>query len=405
MLKFHYQQKRMNIKKKGEINAVSHKLIIPPVLYSGQGSIAEGIGETVKKENAKKVLVFTDKGIIGAGLLDLLLDALKDSQADYEIFDELNPEPSYLDVEKLRRQAEESQGDFIVAFGGGSVMDAAKLCSILKGSDYSVKDLLENPALGRKQMKLVAIPTTCGTGSEATCNAIVAVPEEQVKKGIVNHAMIPDVVILDSTVIKKLPKAIVAATGVDALAHAVECYTSKKATPLSDTYALAGAKLIFEHIRKAYAEPDNLEAKEAMLLGAFYGGVAITGSGTTAVHALSYPLGGKYHIAHGVSNAIIFGHVMRMNKEACKAQLAALCDAVWPSFSSSGVEEKADYVIREIEDIIRFTQIPTDLQSFGVKKEDLEFLVEAGSRQTRLLVNNRKELTLDDIRSIYLKVL
>ena len=181
---------------------MNHQLIIPSVLYTGEGSIAGSIKEVLAKEQAKKVLVFTDKGIIGAGLLNLLLDALKERGTAYEIFSDLRPEPSYEDVEKIRRQAENSEGDLIVAFGGGSVMDAAKLVSILKGSDYSVKDLLADPSLGRKQMKSVAIPTTCGTGSEATCNAIVAVPEEEVKKGIVNTAMIPDYVILDAQVIK-----------------------------------------------------------------------------------------------------------------------------------------------------------------------------------------------------------
>lgn len=384
---------------------VKNQLMIPSNLYFGEGCIAESVAEILKKENAGKVLVFTDEGIIQEGLIDLLLDVLEASQTEYKVFSDLRPEPAYMDVEHIRRQAEESAGDMIIAFGGGSVMDAAKLCSILKGSDYTVKDLLGDPSLGRKQMKMVAIPTTCGTGSEATCNAIVAVPEEEVKKGIVNNNMIPDYVILDSQVIRRLPKRIVAATGVDALAHAVECYTSKKATPLSNVYALAGAKLIFANIRRAYADPDDMEAKSNMMLGAFYGGVAITGSGTTAVHALSYPLGGKYHIAHGVSNAILFAHVMRMNKEACVKQLAELCDAIYPSLYRADDNTKADYVISEIEDIVKFTEIPTDLYSFGVKKEDLDFLVDSGSKQTRLLVNNQKELTLEDIRSIYLKVL
>lgn len=382
-----------------------NQIIIPAVTYSGEGCIENGIQEILKKENAKKVLVFTDKGIIGASLIDLLLKPLSALGVDYEIFSDLKPEPSYQAVEQIRSEAEKSEGDLIIAFGGGSVMDAAKLCSILKGSSYSVKDLLQDPLLGKKQMKLVAIPTTCGTGSEATCNAIVAVPEEEVKKGIVNTAMIPDYVILAPEVIKKLPKAIVAATGVDALAHVVECYTSKKATPLSNTYASAGAKLIFSNIRKAYAESDNMEAKSNMMLGAFYGGIAITGSGTTAVHALSYPLGGKYHIPHGVSNAILFAHVMRMNKESCKNQLAELCDVINPSMNSESLDKKADYVIDEIADIVKFTEIPTDLYGFGVKKEDLDFLVDAGSKQTRLLTNNRKPLSLDDIREIYLKVL
>lgn len=384
---------------------MTNQIIIPSGLYAGEGSIQESVGEIIKKENAKKVLVFTDNGIIGAGLLDILLNALKENSVAYEVFSDLRPEPSYRDVEQMRKQAEDSEGNLIIAFGGGSVMDAAKLCSILKGSNYTVKDLLSDPTLGKKQVKIVAIPTTCGTGSEATCNAIVAVPEEEVKKGIVNNAMIPDYVILDAQVIRKLPKSIVAATGVDALAHAVECFTSKKATLLSNTYALAAAKLIFKNIRKAYTDPNDMDAKSAMMLGAFYGGVAITGSGTTAVHALSYPLGGKYHIAHGVSNAILFAHVMKMNKEACAEQLAELCDEINPELYAAPISEKANYVIGEIADIVKYTEIPTDLYSFGVKKEDLDFLVDSGSKQTRLLVNNRKELTLDDIRSIYLMVL
>ena len=249
------------------------------------------------------------------------------------------------------------------------------------------------------------IPTTCGTGSEATCNAIVAIPEEQSKKGIVNAEMIPDYVILDAQMIAGLPASIVAATGVDALAHVVECYTSKKATPLSDTYAVAGAKLIFQNIEKAYKNPDDMEAKNNMLLGAFYGGVAITGSGTTAVHALSYPLGGKYHIPHGVSNAILFAHVMAFNKDACADRLAALCDAVYPEHACGRAEEKADFMIERIASIVENTEIPVDLNTFGVKMDDLDFLVNAGSQQQRLLVNNRKELSLEDIRSIYLKVL
>lgn len=284
-------------------------------------------------------------------------------------------------------------------------MDAAKLCCVLKDADYTIKDLLNDPTLAKKQIKTVMIPTTCGTGSEATCNAIVAVPEEQSKKGIVNDSMIPDYVVLDSNMIRKLPKSIVAATGVDALAHVVECFTSKKATPFSDTYAVAGAKLIFHNIREAYNNPDNMEAKSNMMTGAFYGGVAITGSGTTAVHALSYPLGGKYHIAHGVSNAILFAHVMEFNKDACSKRLAILCDAVYPEHAGKSEDEKAQYMIDQIADIVKVTNIPTDLKEFGVKPEDLDFLVDAGSKQQRLLVNNMKELSLNDIRNIYLKVL
>ena len=383
---------------------MGYQIKIPACIYGGEGCI-ENINNIIEKENAKKLIVYTDKGIRKAGLLYIFTRVVDEIEAEYKVIDDLTAEPAYQDAERVIREAEDYSADLIIGIGGGSVMDAAKLCSVLKGADYTIRDLLKDPTRARKQVKTVMIPTTCGTGSEATCNAIVAIPEEESKQGIVNDSMIPDYVILDSQMIRKLPKSIVAATGVDALAHVVECYTSKKATPFSDTYAAAGARLIFHNIREAYSNPDNMEAKNSMLLGAFYGGVAITGSGTTAVHALSYPLGGKYHIAHGVSNAILFAHVMEYNKEACKDRLAQLCDAVFPEQNSKNVDEKADYMIGQIADIVKVTDIPTDLNQFGVKMEDLDFLVDAGSKQTRLLVNNMRELSLEDIRTIYKRVL
>ena len=383
---------------------MSYQIRIPSCIHGGEGCV-EKVREIIARERAEKILVFTDKGIRSTGIADILRRILEGSGTEYRIFDDLIPEPSYQDVERVVKETENFRGDLIIAIGGGSVMDTAKLCSVLKDAEYTVKDLLDDPAIAKKQIKTVMIPTTCGTGAEATCNAIVAVPEEQSKKGIVNDNMIPDYVLLDAQMIRRLPRSIVAATGVDALAHVVECYTSKKATPFSDTYAMEGAKLLFHNIRAAFAEQDNMEAKNSMLLGAFYGGVAITGSGTTAVHALSYPLGGRYHIAHGVSNAILFAHVMEFNKDACSRRLASLCDGVFPELAGRTEEEKAQYMIDQIADIVKATEIPTDLSTFGVKMEDLDFLVDAGSRQQRLLVNNMKELSLDDIRNIYLKVL
>ena len=289
-------------------------LKLPVCTHLGEGSV-KVVPEIIRRENAKKVVVFTDQGVRQSGVCDVLLRELAD--ISYAVLDDIPREPSYLDVEKIAGQLEAMACDLIVAIGGGSVMDTAKLCSILKGAPYTIRDLLQDPAQGRKQVKTVFLPTTCGTGSEATCNAIVAIPEESVKKGIVNDAMIPDYAVLDPLTIRHLPKSIVAATGVDALAHVVECYTSLKATDFSNMFAMTGAKLIFKNLVRAYEDPDDMEAKTAMMLGAFYGGVAITASGTTAVHALSYPLGGKFHIAHGVSNAILFAPVMRCNRPAC----------------------------------------------------------------------------------------
>ena len=377
------------------------QLTIPGVTYAGPGSI-EKILEIIEKEGVSSVLLFTDKGIRSTGLT-APIEALCADVA-LTVIDDLATEPSYQDVERVIAEVEDSRIDLIIGVGGGSVMDAAKLASIVIGADYGVCDLLKDPTIAKKYIKSLMIPTTCGTGSEATCNSIVAVPEQQSKQGIVNTCMIPDYVILDAAMIHGLPPKIVASTGVDALAHVVECFTSKKATILSDTYAKEGARKIFRNIREAYADADNMKAKTELLIGAYYGGIAITGSGTTAVHALSYPLGGKYHIPHGVSNAILFAHVMEFNKDACADRLALLCDAVYPEKYAETVEAKADYIISEIKDIVAKVQIPTNLEELGVKKEDIDFLVEAGSQQQRLLVNNCKELSLDDIRYLYNKL-
>lgn len=378
-------------------------ITIPSVTYAGQGSI-NYLEEIIAKEKADSIMVFTDKGIRAAGLCKPVED-LCSKTGKITVIDDLTAEPAVQDIERVISEAGHEKIDLIVGVGGGSVMDAAKLASIILGAPYSLRELMADAKIAKKYIKTVMLPTTCGTGSEATCNAIVAIPEQESKQGIVNNCMIPDYVILDVNMIAKLPQKIIAATGVDALAHVVECYTSKKATMLSDTYAKEGAVKLFRNIRRAYNTADDMEAKAEMMLGAFYGGVAITGSGTTAVHALSYPLGGKYHIPHGVSNAILFAHVMEFNKDACKERLAELCEAIYPEYAAKSTDEKADKVIAEIAAIVKETNIPTSLLEFGVKPEDIDFLVNAGSQQQRLLVNNCKELSLDDIRFIYQKVM
>ena len=219
--------------------------------------------------------------------------------------------------------------------------------------------------------------------------------------------MIADFVILDGRLIKNLPMKIAAATGVDALCHAIECFTSTKANPFSNTFALEALDLIMNNIIEACTNSEGMDAKNKMLLGSFYAGVAITASGTTAVHALSYPLGGKYHIAHGVSNAILLMPVMRFNEPVIKERLALAYDRVvhQPTENLTTVDEKANYMIEKMGEIVKTLEIPTSLETFNVPKEDLDVLVEAGMQVTRLLVNNMREVTPEDARKIYLEVL
>lgn len=311
-------------------------------------------------------------------------------------------------VQKIVDEFKHSGADLIVACGGGSVMDAAKLASILVTDEYGVKELLDNPGMAKKCVPIVLIPTTAGTGAEVTPNAIVGVPEKELKIGIVNENMIADYVILDARLIKNLPRKIAAATGVDALAHCVECFTSNKANPFSDMYALEGADLIINNIEKACDDPSAMTEKNRMQMAAYYGGLAITASGTTAVHALSYPLGGKYHIAHGVSNAILLAPVMRFNAQdpAFRQRLALLYDRCCHEETKvSTVDEKSAWMMARMEHIVRHLDIPTSLTEFNVPKEDLEGLVEAGMQVQRLLVNNMRKVEPQDARAIYQEVL
>ena len=379
-----------------------YSLKMPARVFGGNGSLAE-IENIVHGKS--KIAVFTDKGIEGAGLLELPLGYIRKAGATSIVLDELPTEPTYVQAQEIIEQFRETGAEMIIAIGGGSVMDIAKLASIAATDDYTVKDMLDQPLLGKKQIETVLIPTTAGTGSEATPNSIVAVPEKELKVGIVNPEMMADAVILDSVMIKRLPMKIAAATGIDALAHAIECFTSNKANPFSNLFAMEALKLIFGNIEKACTDPEAMQEKDNMLIAAFYGGVAITASGTTGVHALSYPLGGKYHIAHGVANAMLLAPVMRFNKDACLDEFEQIYDAVMPAAPKMGKEEKADAVLERMEQIIRSLRIPQSLAEFHVQKGEMEALVEAGMQVTRLLDNNRKKITSEDARKIYQEIL
>lgn len=383
-----------------------YQLKMPRAVYCGADVLSK-ITEIIRETGAKKLIILTDRGIRAAGLLSLVEDAVRASGAAYAVLDGIEAEPTYMAVQGIIDQCRQIGADMVLACGGGSVMDTAKLASVLMTDDYDIRDLLDAPGRARKCMPSILVPTTAGTGSEATPNAIVAVPEKMLKVGIVNDSMIADYAVLDARMIRNLPRSIAAATGVDALAHAIECYTSNKANPISDTFALEALDMILSNIEAACDGADQMEAKSSMLLAAFYAGVAITASGTTAVHALSYPLGGKYHIAHGVSNAMLLVPVMKFNEPYCRERLAKAYDRCCHDESRcQSAEEKSAWIIRRLDEIVRHLDIPTSLsRDFHVPREDLDGLVEAGMQVKRLLNNNIRNLTAEDARKIYLEVL
>lgn len=385
----------------------NYNLKMPHAVYGGENAM-DNIAVIIENLKAKKVAMFTDKSLRQLGLFDMPEAVVKKTGVEYYVLDDLPPEPSYMAVQTVVDQFKVNGADLIVACGGGSVMDAAKLASILVTEEYGVKELLDNPGMAQKCVPIVLIPTTAGTGAEVTPNAIVGVPEKELKIGIVNENMIADFVILDARLIKNLPRRIAAATGVDALAHCIECFTSNKANSFSDMYALEGCNLILNNIEKACDDPTAMEEKNRMQMAAYYGGLAITASGTTAVHALSYPLGGKYHIAHGVSNAILLAPVMRFNSRdpAFRQRLAEAYDrCCHETTKADTVDAKAAWMIARMEEIVKHLEIPSSLKEFNVPSEDLEGLVSAGMQVQRLLVNNMVAITPEDARKIYQEVL
>lgn len=381
----------------------SYTLKLPKAVYAGKNAMLKLEG-VLKEAGATKVALFTDASIFELGLADGAIEIIKGLGLGVEVCSDLAIEPTYAEVQKIVDWFCESGCDFIVAIGGGSVMDASKLVSVLATSEYTVHDLLGDPSLARKQVKTVMVPTTAGTGAEATPNAIVAVPEDELKVGIVSDEMVADVVILEADMIKNLPRSIAAATGLDALCHAIECFTSNKANPMSDTFALEALDLILNNIERACDDPEAMDAKRAMQLASFYAGIAITASGTTAVHALSYPLGGRFHVAHGVSNAILLMPVMHYNEPACRELFAKAYDRCVAGDAAT-VEEKSAALLARMDEIVKHLDMPENLAALGVEDVDIDSLVASGMEVTRLLVNNMREVTPEAAKMIYEQII
>ena len=373
-------------------------------IVAGPDSI-EQIADIVKDYGASRVLIISDKGVARAGLIDRPKALLEAAGIAVSILDDTPPEPEVEQANAIVTAAKNSGCDMVVGIGGGSAMDVAKLTAVLLNNDVTLRELLDKAPIPRRGLPTLMIPTTAGTGSETTPNSIVLVPEDELKVGIVSPKLMPDCVILDPKMTLGLPPAITASTGMDALCHAIECYTSKKGNPFSEMIALKAISLITRSIRRAFNTGTDIDARHDMLLGAMYGGMCIATSSTTAVHALAYPLGGKYRIAHGVSNAILLPFVMRFNavgnEDKFRDVAVAMGLDVDPADSKAATEE----FIEAIFELNRDLRIPSDLKRWNITAADLETLVEGAAKVTRLLDNNPRPMDKADIRAIYTQLI
>ncbi|ACA96053.1 MULTISPECIES: iron-containing alcohol dehydrogenase [Burkholderia cepacia complex] len=354
----------------------------------------------------KRIALITQPSMEALGIVDRVIESLDAKDVDVRIIRGVEPEPTIGNVETVfNEQIAPFAPQAILSIGGGSVLDAAKLFAVRLTNDEPLRNWLGIDLIKHPGVPMILVPTTAGTGSEVTPNAIVTLPDESLKVGIVSRHLLPQIVILDPELTLGLPKPITAATGMDAFVHALESYISTKANPISDMYAMESMRLIGANIVDAYENGQSLKAREAMMLGSMYGGLALTAAGTAAVHALAYPLGGMFNVTHGVANAMLLPHVMAFNLDAIEDRLANVARALDLASKAGTDADAARKLIDKMEEWTAAVDIPQDLRKFGVSEAHLDALSVAASKVKRLLGNNPKALTLDDMKSIYRRLL
>lgn len=347
-------------------------------------------------------VVVTDRNIEAIPAVQALMGQLRDQIPGISVVNSVPPEPSQHDVAAIIATLSRPQVDMVIGIGGGSVLDVAKLLSVLCIDAAPSLDALLAGEKPQRRTRSILIPTTAGTGSEATPNAILAIPEKETKVGIISPVMLPDVVALVPELTTSMPAHIASSTGIDALCHLIECFTANVANPVSDNYALIGMKKLFANLETTLREPENLQARLEMLWASYYGGASIAHAGTHLVHALSYPLGGRYHLPHGVANAILLAPCMRFVRPAAVSKFAQAYDLLPDADVRLSDEEKSHALVDYFTALVARLQLPASLEALGISPDHLPWLVEAALDVQRLMNNVPMAVTADDVRAVYL---
>jgi alcohol dehydrogenase len=348
-----------------------------------------------------RLCVVTDGLLHRSGLLDPALAGLAANGWNTTVVDDVIADPPEHIVLAATSHARETGAEIVLGLGGGSSMDVAKLLAVLVPQQEQVlADMYGVNRITVSRLPLVQMPTTAGTGSEVTAVSIVTVGEAK-KMGVVAPQLIADLAILDAELTLGLPVAATAATGFDAMVHAIEAYTSARLkNPVSDMLAVKALELLSRNLLSACENGNNREAREAMLLGATFAGQAFANSPVAAVHALAYPIGGIYHVPHGLSNALVLPHVLKFNAEAAAQLYAELADVVVPAATGSA-ESKTQALIVHLEQMIAATRIPSTLREVGIERDGLKRMASDAMLQTRLLINNPRPVSEADAFEIY----
>jgi alcohol dehydrogenase class IV len=374
----------------------------PHLILAGIGSL-ESLGEEAKALEAKKALLVTDRGVIESGIGEKVNALLEKEGIAIDIFDRVISDPDIGCAEACIELAKSNRYDLILGVGGGSSMDIASVASVMCTNPGTVQDYLGVNLVKNPGIPTILIPTTAGTGAEATPNAILTDVEAKLKKAVVSPYILPRVAIVDPLLTVSMPPAVTSSSGIDALTHAIETYTSNNATILSELFSKEAIIRIGRSLRTAVANNNNLEARYDMSIASLYAGIAITNAGVTAVHALAYPLGGQFNVAHGIANGLLLPYVMEFNVLGDIPKFAAIAQFLGEKVEHLPLLEQAYRAAESVKAIYSDLKIPQSLTELGVPRDTIPEMAKAAMNVTRLMANNPREMTAEDVEGIYEK--
>ncbi|MCH4826347.1 iron-containing alcohol dehydrogenase [Planococcus halocryophilus] len=380
---------------------MSNKITFVPISYTGWDSLEHLVSE-VTRLNASNILIVTDPLLEELGMTNKIIEPLQAQGWKTSVYTEVVPEPPLEVGEKLVAFTREHKFDLVIGLGGGSALDLAKLAGVLATHEGKVADYLNltgSRTLTHKGIPKILIPTTSGTGSEVTNISVLSL--ESSKDVVTHDYLLPDVAIVDPALTTSLPPKVTAATGIDALTHAIEAYVSKNANPVTDALALQAIRLISGSIRTAVADGENKEARTDMSYGSYLAGLSFFNAGVAGVHALAYPLGGQFHISHGESNAVLLPYVMGYIRQSCEKRMKDILEAMGFSSNQLSQEEASLKCIEELKKLVADVGIPLSLKEFGIQEDALDSLADDGIKQKRILARSPMPLEREDIFTIY----
>jgi alcohol dehydrogenase class IV len=367
------------------------------VVYFGPGAARE-LGPALEELGGERVVLVTDPGVRAAGLVERVLEGIT---AEVTVYDGVQPEPPYRLAEECAALLRDTGAQVVVGLGGGSSLDTAKMAAALVANPGGVPDYWGLDRVKRPGLPVVAIPTTAGTSSEISAAAVFVDAEAGAKRGVNSNLLLPAVAILDPVLTLGLPPALTASTGMDALTHAIEAYTSPNASPITDGTCERAVRLIAEHLPRAYARGDDLEARTGMLAGCYFAGLALAEVNVGIVHGLAQALGGRFPVAHGVANSLLLPYGMAFNRMACRARYARLAEALGEVTTGRSLDEAAGLAVEAVRRLGRELGIPERLREVGVGREALDGIAEAAlETQGRQLGNNARTVTQADARRV-----